>query len=58
MKKYLSLALAAILAMGALSGCGQTGGSDDKGAGEDANTLVIGGIGPLTGGGRNLRSVR
>ena len=50
MKKYLSLALAAILAMGALSGCGQTGGSDDKGAGEDANTLVIGGIGPLTGG--------
>lgn len=50
MKTYLSLALAAILAMGALSGCGQTGGSDDKGAGEDANTLVIGGIGPLTGG--------
>lgn len=46
MKKYLSLALAAILALGALTGCG-TNGTDES---VDENTLVVGAIGPLTGG--------
>ncbi len=40
MKKTLSLVMAAILALGALAGCGEK---------EDPNTLVIGGIGPITG---------
>ena len=44
MKKILSLALAAALAVTALSGCGKK--AEDT---QSENTLVIGGIGPLTG---------
>ncbi len=46
MKKILSMALAAVLAAGALAGCGENGGETNQEAG---NTLTIGGIGPLTG---------
>ncbi len=45
MKKILSLTLAAILAATALSGCGKKDGEGMV----NENTLVIGGIGPLTG---------
>ena len=44
MKKILSLALAAALAVTALSGCGKK--TEEV---QSDNTLVIGGIGPLTG---------
>ncbi len=44
MKKILSLALAAALAVTALSGCGKKAEEP-----QSDNTLVIGGIGPLTG---------
>ncbi len=48
MKKFLSVTIAALLALTSLAGCGNgsTGGST---AGGD-NVLVIGGIGPTTGG--------
>ena len=45
MKKALSLVLAAALAVTALSGCGKKAETDTV----SENTLVIGGIGPLTG---------
>lgn len=44
MKKILSLTLAALLAVCGLSGCGKK--ADEA---QSENTLVIGGIGPLTG---------
>lgn len=44
MKKLLSLALAVIVAAGCLAGCGENGPTVDE------NTLLLGGIGPLTGG--------
>lgn len=50
MKKAVSLTLAAVLAAGCFAGCGDKntneGGNGTQG---DANTLVLGGIGPLTG---------
>lgn len=46
MKKILSLTLAALLAVSAFAGCGKKA-DDTEVTGE--NTLVIGGIGPLTG---------
>lgn len=44
MKKTLSLVLAAVMAVAGLSGCGTKDETQSTG-----NTLVIGGIGPLTG---------
>lgn len=53
MKKYLTRVLAAALActmvMG-LTACGSKSSSDSSTSGSSDNTLVIGGIGPLTGG--------
>lgn len=44
MKRVLSVALAAVMAVGCLAGCGS------EKVVVDENTLLIGGIGPLTGG--------
>lgn len=51
MKKLLSMTLVAALALGSLAGCGQKTETNGENAGTttDDNTLVIGGIGPLTG---------
>lgn len=51
MKKLLSMTLVAALALGSLAGCGQKTETQDENAGTttDDNTLVLGGIGPLTG---------
>ena len=51
MKKLLSMTLVAALALGSLAGCGQKAETNGENAGTttDDNTLVIGGIGPLTG---------
>ena len=51
-KKFLSLALAAVMMMGCLAGCGNDSTpSDESGSGSGANTAAfkIGGTGPLTG---------
>lgn len=47
MKKAVSLTLAAVLAAGCFAGCASNG--ENEQAQGDANTLVLGGIGPLTG---------
>lgn len=51
MKKLLSMTLVAALALGSLAGCGQKTETQEENAGTttDDNTLVLGGIGPLTG---------
>ena len=51
MKKVISLVLAAIMAAGALTGCGSNGAGDSQssGASGSASAIKIGGIGPLTG---------
>lgn len=51
MKKVLSFTLAAALAVGCLAGCGQNSeeGTADNAANTGSDTLVLGGIGPLTG---------
>lgn len=47
MKKAVSLTLVAVLAAGCFAGCASNGGNEQTQG--DANTLVLGGIGPLTG---------
>lgn len=50
MKKFLAVAMAAALAVSALTGCGDKSANTDKeGSANGENVLVIGGIGPLTG---------
>lgn len=50
MKKFLAVAMAATLAVSALTGCGDKSANTDKeGSANGENVLVIGGIGPLTG---------
>lgn len=49
MKKAISLTLAAVLAAGCFAGCGSNGGSNQEESNGTSDTLVIGGIGPLTG---------
>lgn len=48
MKKAVSLTLAAALAAGCFAGCGSNDVAEDVQT-QDENTLVIGGIGPITG---------
>lgn len=50
-KKVISLVLAAIMAAGALTGCGSNGAGDSQSssASGSASAIKIGGIGPLTG---------
>lgn len=47
MKKILALVLAVLMVSACLVGC--TDGSSDNGSGNNANTLKIGGLGPVTG---------
>lgn len=52
MKKYsklASLALAAVMALACLSGCGSAGGGSSEGGSGSSDAIKIGGIGPVTG---------
>ncbi len=49
MKKFLTIALALVLALGCLAGCGEPASSSTSGDGA-ATAFRIGGTGPLTGG--------
>ncbi len=48
MKKFLTIALALVLALGCLAGCGEP--ASTSGSAEGTAAIKIGGVGPLTGG--------
>lgn len=48
MKKFFAMAMVAVMAAASLTGCGSTS-SNNSSSSSDAETLVIGGTGPLTG---------
>lgn len=50
LKKMFAFSLAALMAGSCFTACGNSDGSNDGGAKNDDNTIVIGGSGPLTGG--------
>ena len=47
-KRFLSMSLVVAMAAVAMTGCGGNSGSSDKSG--DADTIKIGGMGPITGG--------
>lgn len=47
--KTLCIVLSALLLVGSLAGCGASGDSNTASGGDSSATLMIGGIGPLTG---------
>ena len=50
MKKFLSIALALVLALGCLAGCGEPASTSTSTSAEATAAFKIGGTGPLTGG--------
>ena len=46
-KRFLSMSLVVAMAAVAMTGCGGNSGSSDKSG--DADTIKIGGMGPITG---------